>query len=221
MRRQPLQGQMGQRIAGALGRDPKPKLERLSPGVYRNAKGQLTGPGGRPMPGQRPNMGQTIGNQVGGPGNYPQQVGQMLGNQVGNGAGFPQGVGQSIGNQLGALQGMAPGAGQTSAIGMAGQAAEQQLWSMPVGQPDQMLPDMGKYPGQAPNWQTKPMPWGNGGMSNSYFPYPQNIQNYPTWASPQMVNTMQQNWQSLQQPQGQQYQQYPSTYEIKQKIARM
>ena len=60
MRRQPMRGDTGRRLAGALQRGPSEKLTRVSPGVYRNVQGQLTGPGGRPQQ----NMGQSIANQI-------------------------------------------------------------------------------------------------------------------------------------------------------------
>lgn len=47
-----MQNNRGQSLAGALSRNPRANLQRVSPGVYRNTQGQLTGPGGRPMPGQ-------------------------------------------------------------------------------------------------------------------------------------------------------------------------
>lgn len=231
MRRQPLQGQMGQRISGALGRDPKPQLQRVSPGVYRNAQGQLTGPGGRPQPRQapqRPNMGQVIGNQL-----------DSLQRQPGNANNYPQQVGQMLGNQAGAMQGFAPGAGQAGAVGSAVNAADQQFRTMPVGSPNVFQPDRDfnymPYPSKFPypnnmngmvqgvgqslgnQMQTKPMPWGSSNYPQdalNQFAGGQNID--PGFTMPQQ---MQPQWQTLQQPQSQP--QYPSQYQVKQMAARM
>lgn len=214
MRRQPLQGQMGQRIAGALGRDPKPQLQRVSPGVYRNAQGQLTGPGGRPQPGQR-----------------QQPPMQRL----------PNNMGSQLAGQVSDMQRQPLGGGQAGAVGSAVNAADQQFRTMPVGSPNVFQPNRDfnymPYPSKLPypnnmngmvqgvgqslgnQMQTKPMPWGSSNYPQdalNQFVGGQNID--PGFTMPQQ---MQPQWQTLQQPQGQQYQQYPSTYELKQKIARM
>jgi hypothetical protein len=72
MRRQPMRGDTGRKLAGALQRGPSEQLQRVSPGVYRNAQGQLTGPGGRPFQ----NMGQRIAQGMQGP--REQNMGQNI-----------------------------------------------------------------------------------------------------------------------------------------------
>lgn len=88
MRRQPMRGETGKRLAGALQRGPSEKLTRVSPGVYRNAQGQLTGPGGRPQQ----SMGQRIARGMQGPQNVGQgiasglqQGGNLMGQNIAQG----------------------------------------------------------------------------------------------------------------------------------------
>lgn len=78
MTRKPTRGQ-------AKPQAPRQQLERLSPGVYRGAGGQLTNQAGRPLPGSRPPTG---------------------------GPSFPGGMGQGVGAALrGATQGIGAGMG--------------------------------------------------------------------------------------------------------------
>jgi hypothetical protein len=67
---------------GALATSPKSNLERVSAGVYRNDKGQLTGPGGRVLPNQpsrQPDqMRQAAGEAMGKYGAAGGQTGQAL-----------------------------------------------------------------------------------------------------------------------------------------------
>lgn len=58
---QPGPAGMAERLAGGV---TQPPLKRLSPGVYRNAQGQLVGNKGQALPGQRPQPRQQPGRSI-------------------------------------------------------------------------------------------------------------------------------------------------------------
>ena len=91
----------------ALSKAPGSKLaqnlQRVSPGVYRNASGQLTNSGGRPMPGQ---PSRTPSPSVGAIQGVARGAGAAAGAALGGGRGMPQG-----GGPRGMLEGVAQGAG--------------------------------------------------------------------------------------------------------------
>lgn len=126
---------------GALATSPRrQKLERVDYGVYRNQKGQLTGPGGRVLPNQpsrQPDrMGQSLAEalqSVQGPGPQDQmsqmaqsnasmdQIAQAAGRQMGGMSNRPTGPisPDQMGQMMGAVSGQAnaPTAADVAAFG--------------------------------------------------------------------------------------------------------
>ena len=104
---------------GALATSPKrQKLERVDYGVYRNEKGQLTGPGGRVLPNQpsrQPDrMGQSLAQALQSvqgpqPENQMEQISAMAAQQMGGMSNRPTGPisPEQMGQIMGAVSGQA------------------------------------------------------------------------------------------------------------------
>ena len=114
----------------ALSKAPGAKLaqnlQRVSPGVYRNASGQLTNSGGRPMPGQASRVpSPSVGAIQGATRGANAAVGGRApaGRQRGVMEGIAQGIGGRNGNPRGMLEGAAQGMGAAFGGGMGGMPA--------------------------------------------------------------------------------------------------
>lgn len=165
-----MRQQNGRALRGALAAMPQranraaPALQRLSPGVYRSASGQLVGQNGRPLPGQQRNNTQQVtpGRGQGIPSDVIQGVAQGIGGQLGGQPGFsdkmyrfppgsynPGAMAQAIGGAAGAMSGQMNPQGMQlgnymaqpqerlyQSQGMSGQAQGAMNYFM--GQPQQM-----------------------------------------------------------------------------------
>lgn len=142
-----MQNNRGQSLAGALSRNPRANLQRVSPGVYRNTQGQLTGPGGRPMPGQMAQSQQPMSRMPLPEQQMPQMVDQMTKQPLPS----SQDIGQAFG-QLG-RQPMPQNEMPQFAANMANQVAKQPISMQSLGRPMpvqqfQQMPQMNEMMGQ-------------------------------------------------------------------------
>lgn len=98
---------VGQKLAGAMGKSPSMAgMTRVSPGIYRNAEGQLVrGQGGEPMPRQQQAPNQATANAITGQQSYgnvpPMQNMQTLDLKYGPGQGPTK---EDLGRMFGQMQ---------------------------------------------------------------------------------------------------------------------